>query len=83
VHFAQRRQDAVKEEEMRKLVGALAVAIGLAAGAASAVAKAAPAVLDDCPNTWCAPDDRTCSEVTGWSCALSGGCVETHKCNPA
>ncbi len=65
---------------MRRLKAALIVALSMVAGAVSAAAKAEPALLD-CPNTWCAPDDRVCNEVTGWSCELSGGCVGTHKCD--
>jgi hypothetical protein len=67
---------------MRKLAAALIVALSMAAGAVSAAARAVPTVMDGCPNTWCAPEDTVCYELTNWSCELSGGCVGTHKCNP-
>ena len=51
------------------------------AGSAALAAKAEPAAEGGCPNTWCAPDDRQCYEVTGWSCRLSGGCSGTDKCD--
>lgn len=34
-----------------------------------------------CGNTYCEPEDTSCSEYTGWECTLSGGCAGNERCD--
>jgi hypothetical protein len=71
---------------MRRRRAGLIVTFSLVAGALSAVLTSS--VLAEgssrrtsCPNTWCAPQQTSCSEVTNWGCNLSGGCAGAQRCD--
>jgi hypothetical protein len=66
---------------MRRLVIGFLAAAGIVAGAGAAtIVNAAPIPKTDCDNTWCAPGDQVCYELTGWGCSLNGGCSGTQRC---
>lgn len=65
---------------MRKRTLAIITGFSMIVGAGTGVLAKTEPVIKYCSNTWCAPTDPVCYELTGWNCELSGGCSGTSRC---